>query len=69
MSEKFCRMFVDMSGKQFWGKNINVKLACSGKLYCAPPPKQDDAHDKSFAKRLKFSLSRHLVFLYWQDMS
>ena len=57
MSKKFCRMFVDMSGKffwgyvrnkflgdlppparqQFWGKIINVKLACSGKLYCAPP--------------------------------
>ena len=62
MTEKFCRMFVDMSGKFFWGmsgkiflvtppparqqfgeKNINVKLSCSGKLYCAPP-KQDDAH-------------------------
>jgi hypothetical protein len=23
----------------------------------------------SFAKRRKFSLSRHFVFLYWQDMS
>ena len=56
MSEKFCRMFADMSGKMFLGmsgkiflvtsppgKNINVKLACSGKLYCAPP-KQDGAH-------------------------
>ena len=52
---KICRMSVHMSVKIFLGmsgknflvtfvkKNINVKFACSGKLYCAPPQK-DDAH-------------------------
>jgi hypothetical protein len=53
MSGKFCRMFVDMSGKvflgmsasqQFWGEILMFSLPVRANYTVPPPPKQDQAH-------------------------
>jgi hypothetical protein len=74
MSGKFCRMFVDMSGKMFWGmpspppppfpwgKILMLSLSVRANYTVLPPPKQDYAHTPMSPTHITSNKLEQLLF-------